>query len=79
MGDKDASDYVKGKWAIELAEMSFQSKTGIEQQKAFISRQEERYRAAYRREEVTYARRCVFWGTINRDDYLKEDTDNRRF
>jgi len=79
MGHKDASDYVKGKWAIELAEMSFQSKADIEQQKAFISRQEERYRPAYRREEVTYARRCVFWGTTNRDDYLKDETGNRRF
>ena len=79
MGYKDASDYLKGKWAIELAEMSFQSKADIEQQKAFISRQEERYRPAYGREEVTYSRRCVFWGTTNRDDYLKDETGNRRF
>ncbi len=79
MGHKDASDYVKGKWAIELSEMSFQSKADIEQQKAFISRQEERYRPAYGREEITYPRRCVFWGTTNRDDYLKDETGNRRF
>ena len=79
MGHKDASDYVKNKWAIELAEMTFQTKADIEQQKAFISRQEERYRPAYGREEITYARRCVFWGTTNRDDYLKDETGNRRF
>ena len=79
MGHKDASDYLKGKWAIELSEMSFQSKADIEQQKAIISRQEERYRPAYGREEVTYPRRCVFWGTTNRDDYLKDETGNRRF
>ena len=79
MGHKDASDYLKGKWAVELSEMSFQSKADIEQQKAFISRQEERYRPAYGREEITYARRCVFWGTTNRDDYLKDETGNRRF
>tara|TARA_B100000780_G_scaffold79591_1_gene54050 strand:+ start:1139 stop:1255 length:117 start_codon:yes stop_codon:yes gene_type:complete len=38
MGHKDASDYLKGKWAIELAKMSFPSKADIEQQKVFISR-----------------------------------------
>ena len=79
MGHKDASDYLRGKWAIELAEMSFQSKADIEQQKAFISRQEERYRPAYGRLEIKYARRCVFWATTNRDDYLKDETGNRRF
>ena len=79
MGHKDASDYVKNKWAIELAEMVFLTKANIEQIKAFISRQEERYRPAYGREEITYARRCVFWGTTNRDDYLKDETGNRRF
>ena len=79
MGQKDSSDYVRGKWGIELAEMSFQTKSDVEQQKAFISRQEERFRPAYAREEIIYPRRCVFWGTTNRDDYLKDETGNRRF
>ena len=79
MGHKDASDYVRGKWGIELAELAFQQKAEIEAQKAFISRQEERFRPAYGREEVCYPRRCVFWGTTNRTDYVKDDTGNRRF
>tara|TARA_Y100000385_G_scaffold246077_1_gene265158 strand:- start:645 stop:2651 length:2007 start_codon:yes stop_codon:yes gene_type:complete len=79
MGHKDASDYIRGKWGVELAEMSFQKKSDIELQKAFISRQEERFRPVYAREEISYPRRCVFWGTTNRDDYLKDETGNRRF
>ena len=79
MGHKDASDYIRGKWGVELAEMSFQKKSDVEQQKAFISRQEERFRPVYAREEISYPRRCVFWGTANRDDYLKDETGNRRF
>ncbi|MDA8943034.1 virulence-associated E family protein [Alphaproteobacteria bacterium] len=79
MGNKDASGYLRGLWGIELAELSFQRKAEIEVQKAFISRREERFRPAYGREEIVYPRRCVFWGTTNRTDYIKDDTGNRRF
>lgn len=79
MGTKDASDYLRGKWGIELAELAFQRKADIEAQKAFISKNEERFRPAYGREEIFHPRTCVFWGTTNRSDYLKDDTGNRRF
>ena len=79
MSHKDASDYIRGKWGIELAELAFQQKAEIEAQKAFISRREERFRPPYGREEIFYPRRCVFWGTTNRTDYVRDDTGNRRF
>ena len=79
MGTKDASDYIRGKWGIELSELAFQRKADEEAQKAFISRQEERFRPAYGREEIRYPRQCVFWGTTNRSDYLTDDSGNRRF
>jgi len=61
------------------AELAFQRKADVEAQKAFISRQEERFRPAYGREEICYPRQCVFWGTTNRTDYLTDETGNRRF
>ena len=79
MGTKDASDYLRGKWGIELAELAFQRKADIEAQKAFISKNEERFRPAYGREEIFHPRTCVFWGTTNRTDYIKDETGNRRF
>ena len=79
MGTKDASDYLRGLWGVELAELSFLRKAIMEVQKAFISRREERFRPAYGREEIVYPRRCVFWGTTNRTDYIKDDTGNRRY
>jgi len=76
---KDAADYVRGKWIIELAELSSVSKAEVEHVKAYITRTEEKFRPAYGRAEVAYPRRCVFVGTTNRTDYLRDETGNRRF
>ena len=79
LDSKDAADYVRGKWIIELAELSSVSKTEVEHVKAFITRTEEKFRPAYRHNEIAYQRRCVFIGTTNRTDYLRDETGNRRF
>jgi len=79
MGTKDASDHIRGKWIIEVGELSAMQKSEIETTKAFISRQEEKFRPAYNRKEITYPRRCVFIGTTNQVAYLRDETGNRRF
>lgn len=79
LDSKDGADYVRGKWIIELPELASVSKAEVEQVKAFITRREEQFRPAYGRTEITYPRRCVFVGTTNRSDYLRDDTGNRRY
>ena len=79
MTSKDASSYLRGKWGVELAELEFKKKTEVETIKAFISRQSDNYRPAYGRQDIVSARTCVFVGTTNRDDYLVDETGNRRF
>lgn len=79
LNSKDAMDYVRGKWIIELAELSSMSKAEVEHVKAYITRTEEKFRPAYGHVSVTYQRRCVFVGTTNRTDYLRDETGNRRF
>ena len=40
------ADYVRGKWIIELAELSSVSKTEVEHVKAFITRTEEKFQTS---------------------------------
>ncbi|CAM4505581.1 virulence-associated E family protein [Myxococcus xanthus] len=66
-------------WFIELAELSTFRKSEDQALKAFITRTEDTYRPPYGRSNVQAPRRCVFVGTTNDDDYLRDPTGQRRF
>jgi putative DNA primase/helicase len=76
---KDAVEGMQGVWIMELSELQAFGKAEIEHVKSFISRAEDRMRPAYARRVETFKRRCIFIGTTNDTEYLKDETGNRRF
>ena len=80
MNDKTAAEKLMGVWLMEIGEMAGIRKAEIEKVKAFLSRQEDRFRPAYGRHVESYPRRCVFFGTTNSmGGFLRDVTGNRRF
>lgn len=76
---KDSFDAVRGRWLVEMAELTCLKKDDRETIKAYITKTEDTYRKAYDRNITTSRRTCIFIGTTNDNDFLNDATGNRRF
>lgn len=80
MNDKTAAEKLQGFWILEIGELAGMRKADIDKVKAFISRQDDKYRASFGRRVTPHPRQCVFFGTTNSEKgYLRDVTGNRRF
>lgn len=79
LGEKDAYQIIKGRWIIELAELDALTKADSSRAKAFFTSPTDTYRPSYGRAVVTVPRQCVFAGTVNHSQFLKDETGARRF
>lgn len=76
---KEAAENIQGKWIIEAGEMAGYTRAEENASKQFLSRQVDVFRQAYGRRTQEYPRRCVFFGSSNQYEFLKDITGNRRF
>ena len=76
---KDAYERLSGVWIAEIAELAAAKKAEVEDIKNFISKQEDTFRRAYARENSTFKRHCVFYGSTNDQEFLRDRTGARRF
>ena len=76
---KDAYEQVLGVWIMEVGELAGMRKAEAETIKLYISKQVDRFRPAYGRRTQEFPRQCVFIGTTNESQFLRDSTGNRRF
>jgi predicted P-loop ATPase len=77
--NKEAGEHLQNGWIFEISELSAMKKTEIEEVKAFLSKTEDRYRVAYDRQVSEFPRKCIFFGTTNTREFLRDTSGNRRF
>lgn len=76
---KEASEMIQGVWLNEVGELTGMTKSEANAVKQFLSRREDIYREPFGRRTKAFPRRCVFFGTTNDSEFLKDRTGNRRF
>ena len=76
---QDKYQALSGVWGYEIAEMASFGNRDWNAIKAFVTAQVDRFRPSYARHQVTRPRSCVFAGTTNQQEFLRDSTGSRRF
>lgn len=76
---EEASARIQGHWIIEIGELDAFRGSEATAIKDFLTQVQDVYRRKYTRLEVRRPRQCVFIGTTNEREYLRDATGARRF
>lgn len=74
-----AIETMSGSWVLEIPELTQFKKSESEKIKDFFSVKSETTRLAFEKRPQEYRRQCIFFGSTNKKEYLKDETGNRRF
>lgn len=76
---KGMVEKMQGSWILEIPELQGFSKAEVTTIKGFVSRQKDKVRLAYAKRAAEFPRQCVFIGSTNDQEYLRDATGGRRF
>ncbi|MBD1903888.1 virulence-associated E family protein [Trichocoleus sp. DQ-A3] len=79
ISNKDERDKLHRFWCLEWSELERVLRKGDDQVKAFLTTKADTYRPPYGREPITKLRQSVIVGTTNREEFLSDDSGDRRF
>ena len=77
--DKDSIIQATSKWISELGELGSTMKKDMDSVKAFLTKSTDEYRTPYGKASLHYPRMTSFVGTVNDEQFLIDQTGNRRF
>jgi putative DNA primase/helicase len=78
--DRDSVMKCVSNWLVELGEIDATfRKSDVAALKSFLTSDCDVLRRAYARKESSYARRTVFFASVNPKNYLHDETGNRRY
>lgn len=76
---REAPQALHGSWIHELGELAKVTGKSMQDVKAFVTNNPDRYKPPYGRKSVTRWRRCIFVATVDRAQYLVDTAGNRRW
>ena len=79
LGDKDGRLALGGRHIVEVAELASANKATTHVLKQFLTNDIDIFRPPYGRRFVSVPRRSIFIGTVNDDEFLRDNTGARRF
>ena len=77
--DKDKVFQCIKYWVCELGELDSTFKRDLAKLKAFITEQVDEFRRPYGLVPVKYPRKTSFYATVNNEEFLKDESGNRRY
>ena len=79
ISNKDALMTMHRHWLIEIGELDSMKKADVEEFKLFASTEVDVFRKPYGHLTESYPRQSIMVGTTNKDEFLVDETGNRRF